>query len=301
MPVTSEDHMIHIGIREWAAQGSWYRHRGHEIFYRESGAGEALVLIHGFPTASWDWQAVWGGLVSRFRVIAPDMIGFGFSAKPQDYDYGINDQATLVEGLLAERGVSEVHVLAHDYGDTVAQELLARFIQRQSGAGTGLRLRSVCFLNGGLFPETHRPRPVQRLLISPLGPLLARLMGEPAFRRSFTAVFGPRTQPSPDELHAFWQLVQTNDGLRNFPKLIRYMDERREHRERWVGALQKARIPMRVINGPLDPVSGLHMVERYRQLVASPDVVLLDGIGHYPQVEDPAGVLAAFVDFAGRA
>lgn len=293
--------MIQIGLMEWSAQGSWYRHRGHEIFYREAGEGDALVLIHGFPTASWDWQAVWTELTHRFRVIAPDMIGFGFSAKPPEYDYSINDQATLFENLLASRGITQAHVLAHDYGDTVAQELLARFSQRQAAGTGGLQLRSVCFLNGGLFPETHRPRFVQRLLISPLGPMVAKLMGEAAFRRSFSAIFGPGTKPSADELQAFWKLVGTNDGLRIFPKLIRYMEERRQYRERWVGALRDARIPLRVIDGPLDPVSGLHMVERYRQIVPNPDTVLLDGIGHYPQVEDPAGVLAAFLQFTGRA
>jgi len=77
-------------------------------------------------------------------------------------------------------------------------------------------------------------------------------------------------------------------------ELIGYMAERRRHRERWVGALQATSVPLRLINGPEDPVSGAHMVERYRELVPAPDVVLLPGIGHYPQVEDPAGVADAF-------
>jgi len=75
------------------------------------------------------------------------------------------------------------------------------------------------------------------------------------------------------------------------------MEERRQKRERWVGALRSTRVPLRVIDGPEDPVSGAHMVERYRELVPNPDTVLLPGIGHYPQVEDPQGVLRAFLDF----
>jgi len=84
-------------------------------------------------------------------VVAPDLIGFGWSDKPRAYDYSIIDQATLCEGLLRELGAERVHVLAHDYGDSVAQELLARHEERDS-RGTPA-LQSVCFLNGGLFPE----------------------------------------------------------------------------------------------------------------------------------------------------
>ena len=78
------------------------------------------------------------------------------------------------------------------------------------------------------------------------------------------------------------------------------MEERRRHRERWVGALQTTVVPLRVIDGLEDPVSGAHMVARYRELVPHPDVVELDGIGHYPQVEDPQGVVRAFLAFHDR-
>jgi pimeloyl-ACP methyl ester carboxylesterase len=95
----------------------------------------------------------------------------------------------------------------------------------------------------------------------------------------------------------FWQLVSYNDGHRISHELIRYIEERRENRERWVGALQTTSVPLRLINGPEDPVSGKHMTERYRELVPNPDIVLLPGIGHYPQVEDPTGVVEALRSF----
>jgi pimeloyl-ACP methyl ester carboxylesterase len=284
-------------LETWHAAGRNYLHRGHDVFYRIEGAGVPILLIHGFPTASWDWRPIWPTLAARYQLVAPDMIGFGFSAKPQDHPYSIGDQADLCEGLLAMLGINRVHILAHDYGDTVAQELLARHNERQATGSPGLKLGSICFLNGGLFPETHRPRLVQKLLISPLGPLLARMLGEASFGRSFSAIFGKNTQPTPEELKEFWQLVSHNEGMRVFPRLIRYMAERRQHRSRWVGALQDAKIPLRLINGPDDPVSGGHMVNRYRELVPAADTVLLKGIGHYPQVEHPQGVLDAYLPF----
>ncbi|MDR3419159.1 MAG: alpha/beta hydrolase [Nevskia sp.] len=290
-------------FESWRDSGRRFPHHGHSIFWQSggNGSGDALVCIHGFPTASWDWHALWPDLCAHFgRVLAPDMIGFGWSAKPRDYAYSILDQADLHEALLRHEGIARYHILAHDYGDTVAQELLARHEERKADGDGSLRLQSLCLLNGGLFPESHRPRTVQKLLLTPLGPLLSALMSERSFARSFAAVFGPATRPGPEEMHRFWQLVAHAGGNRIAHQLIHYMPERRRHRERWVGALQRTGVPLRVIDGPEDPVSGAHMVQRYRELVPNPDTVLLPGIGHYPQVEDPRGTLAAFMAFHDR-
>lgn len=177
----------------------------------------------------------------------------------------------------------------------MAQELLARHAE-----GREPDLLSVTLLNGGLFPETHRPTAMQKLLLSPLGPVAARLGSESGFNNSFSLVFGAHTKPTAENLKNFWTLVTHNRGHRQLHRLIRYIEERREHRERWVGALQNTTVPLRLINGPDDPVSGAHMVARYRELVPRPDVVSLPGIGHYPQVEAPQQVLEAFLAFQQR-
>jgi pimeloyl-ACP methyl ester carboxylesterase len=282
-------------LDDWRGLGKTFGYQGHSIFYRDEGSGPPLLCIHGFPTASWDWHALWPELTARFRVVAADMIGFGFSAKPPRHPYSILDQADLHHALLKQLGIGEAVVLAHDYGDTVAQELLARHEE-----GSEFRIRAVCFLNGGLFPEAHRARPIQKLLASPLGPLLARLSSERQFASGFAAIFGPNTRPTPQEMKEFWHLYRFNDGHLIVPKLLSYLAERRQRRERWVGPLARAVVPLRFVNGPEDPVSGRHMAARFREVVPNADVVLLEGIGHYPQVENPAGVLRAFLEFADR-
>lgn len=285
----------HPLLRAWHDAGKRHPYRGHDIFVRGEGPADApvLLLIHGFPSAGFDWVELWPALTRRYRVLAPDLIGFGFSAKPRDHAYAIADQADLCEDLLRQQGVVDYHVLAHDYGDTVAQELLAR----QAPGRDAPRLQSVALLNGGLFPETHRPLLTQKLLASPLGPLLARLTSRRALAASMRRIFGAQTPPSPALLEAFWQLLLANDGRRVLPQLIAYMEERRQQRGRWVGALVHAAVPLKLINGAADPISGAHMVARYRELVPQPDVTRLEGIGHYPQCEAPQAVLDAYLAF----
>ncbi len=280
-------------ISHWQSSGKIFHYDGFQIFYQDEGRGEALLCIHGFPTASWDWHLLWPDLTKRFRVIAPDMLGFGFSDKPREHTYSIHEQATLHERLLQALGISSAHILAHDYGDTVAQELLARHNER---AGK-FQIQSLCFLNGGLFPETHRARVIQKLLLSPLGPSLSRLLSQKSFSKSFSAVFGPHTKPSAAELEEFWSLINYNAGKRLSHKLLHYMPERKEHRSRWVGAMQQTHVPLRLIDGTADPISGEHMVKRYEELVPNANVVRLQGIGHYPQIESPSQVSNAVLAF----
>jgi pimeloyl-ACP methyl ester carboxylesterase len=286
--------VVSFTLDSWRAGGGWFDWRGHRIFTRIEGAGDPLLVIHGFPTASWDWHRVWPALTSRFRVIAPDLIGFGLSAKPQSFDYNVLAYADLCAALLAREGVTRVKVLAHDLGDTVAQELLAR----HAGGALGARIERLCLLNGGLFPETHRPRPVQRLLATPLGPLVARRITFDSFADNFRRICARPLDD--DELRTLWQLVAEGDGLRVMPALIGYIAERRRHRARWVGALVDSDVPIRLVCGLEDPVSGAHMVARYRELIGDADIVELDAVGHYPQLEAPERVLPAVLDFFAR-
>jgi len=289
-------------LQRWFDAGTRFQYGGHSIFVREAGPERApvLLLLHGFPTASWDWHRLWDALSADFRLIAPDLIGYGFSSKPRAHDYSVFEQAAMLEALLADRGVAEAHVLAHDYGDTVAQELLARYEGRLAGGEPGLWLRSVIWLNGGLFPELHRPRLVQRMLAGPLGALVSLLMSRGRFGASFSSVFAPASRPSAEELDDFWALLAHDRGHRIGHRLIGYIAERVRHRERWVGATQTSRVPRRFIDGLLDPVSGAHMVARYRELVVVADVVELAGVGHYPQIEAPDRVLQACREFWRR-
>jgi pimeloyl-ACP methyl ester carboxylesterase len=268
-------------LQDWISGGHARQLAGRRIFVRTAvtPGRPPLLLIHGYPTASYDWVRVWPRLAATNSLYALDLLGFGLSEKPRGTDYPIGLQADLCMALLDAAGVTGAHVLAHDYGDTVAQELLAR--EREGR----LHIASMVFLNGGLFPETHRARPIQKLLaMRVLGPLLARTMSYGNFEATMLSISG-REPPGREELQDLWSLVEREGGRQALARLINYMEQRRRHRARWVGALVESRVPRRLICGAVDPVSGRHLAQRYRELVPEPDVVLLEDVGHYPQLE----------------
>lgn len=282
-------------LARWRAGGRLLEVGGQRIaWYSEGAKGDPVLLIHGFPTAAWDWHRIWSDLGRDFRLAAPDLLGFGYSAKPHPGTYNMDIQADVCEAVAAAAGFERFHVLAHDYGDTVAQELLAR---QAEGRPTLAGLRSVLFLNGGLFPEAHRPRRIQTLLAGPLGPVLVRLMGRRQIARGLESVFGPETRPAQGELDALIDLVEAGDGKKVMPLLLGYIAERRACRQRWVGALESSRVPIMLVDGEADPVSGAHLADRWTELLPGRPVTRLPGIGHWPQLEAPGDVLAAAREF----
>lgn len=293
---------MHYSFEQWQNLGRYFSYTGEEFFYctsfdhhdndtTETGFEShkpTLLLIHGFPSCSWDWSPIWQQLSQHFNLIAADMLGFGLSSKNPKGDYRISFQADMLQALLQHLNISDYSLLAHDYGDTVAQELLARDLAEN-------KIKNAVLLNGGLFPETHRALLVQKLLLTPFGALAGVLMNYNKFKKSFDRICA--TPLSETELQTLWRFMENNNGPRVMHKLIHYIRERRQLRERWVGALKNTNAALCLINGSQDIISGEHMVKRYRELISNENIVELPESGHYPQLESKQAVLDATLAF----
>ena len=282
-------------LSQWQLSGQFININGHQIFTKTAGNthNPALVLIHGFPSASWDWEGMWDELSKHYFLVTLDMLGFGLSDKPFKADYKIAEQADLYTHLLQRLNISNVHILAHDYGDTVAQELLARQVANQSE----VHIHSVCFLNGGLFPQAHKPLFIQKLLLSKLGWIVPKLMSKQKFSKNLTSIFGANTPPAPVVIDTLWALLNHNDGLRVMPKLINYITQRKQNEQRWVTAIINSDIPVIFIVGEQDPISGKHMLEQYEKIIPNARTHSFAELGHYPQVEDAKAITQAYLNF----
>jgi pimeloyl-ACP methyl ester carboxylesterase len=284
-------------IEDWFDAGECTELLGHRIFTRVAGDDAApwLTLLHGFPTCSWDWSPIADELIGAgHRLLMLDFLGFGDSDKPRGHTYSIHEQADLVEALWEKHGVTETALVVHDYGVSVGQELLARHAEGRLAAG----VTRIAFLNGGLYPDVHRPLTIQKLLRKPvLGPLISRMMNERRFADGFKQVFSHDHMPSDAEFHEHWLGVARHDGQRVYHRVIRYIDDRLRHERRWVGALEGTDVPRRFVWGMLDPVSGAHMAERLRERVGADEVHALDDVSHYPQLEAPERSASALTEF----
>jgi pimeloyl-ACP methyl ester carboxylesterase len=241
-----------------------------------------LLLLHGFPSSSYDWRLLLDALPER-AAIAFDFLGFGLSDKPRDHDYTLVWQADLTEAVVERFGGGPVAILAHDIGTSVATELMARDLR---GDGR-IEIAAVTMLNGSIVQRRAHPTTAQRLLLSPAGPLAARLTSERFFRRQLGSIFSPAHPLSDDEAADQWALLTTLGGHRIGHRLVRYMREREKLADRWHGAFADWRGTLSLVWGMADPVAHPGMLEALVELRPGAPVTRLDDVGHYPQIEVP--------------
>ncbi|MFI3245816.1 MAG: alpha/beta hydrolase [Ferrimonas sp.] len=277
-------------LQYWYQQGSWFQWQQHKIFYGEHGAGESIILLHGFPTSSWDWQYLQPVLSQHFQVVHLDLLGFGFSDKPNQ-PYSIGAQAQLVMDLLATLGIQHCHIIAHDYGNLVAQELLAHHNRSQ--------WRSCTLLNGVIFPELQQPLLSQRLWAGHCGSSLAWLFTRHLLKRLFS--YGGGAHPPSDyELKGNLQLLQLQQGTQNLAQLSHYLTEMQDSQRVWFTALRDCEVALQMITGCDDPSCDASMLARYQTELPHRPLIPLDGVGHFPHLEAPHRVLQQLLPFLQR-
>lgn len=278
--------------RAWLADGTAWEWQGHRIHVHRAGtAGPTLLLIHGYPVGSFDWHTLWQPLAERCRVLAPDLLGLGASDKPRAASYRLHEHAQMLDELLLHEGIGPVHVVAHDLGVSVAQAMLARREQHPRLPP----IRSLTFFNGGLCPQAYRPRPIQRLLASPIGAWLGPRLPQRSFDRAVTRLFAPSATPTQQMLDDFWFFVTLNDGLAVAHRVGAFWRERLASADALVGATLRFAGPLHLINGALDPNSGRHMVQAYQRLQPAVRVSWMDDAGHWPQIEQPRRAVDALL------
>lgn len=282
-------------IEAWRLKGRQEEFRGHSIHtFFQDGEGPLLVLLHGFPTSSFDWRETIRLLPDR-KVLAFDFLGFGLSDKPRDHNYTLSWQADLTEELVDRfGGGGPAYVCAHDLGTSVATELLARDLAGE----LGFELGGMMIFNGAILVEKANPTLAQKLLRGPFGPLAARFANEAFFRRQFASIFSEAHPVSDRDVADNWALMCFNDGNRLGHKLVSYMEERAIYADRWQGAIQRWPGDLKLAWGLQDPVAVPEVLDGLLDLRPDLTAVRFEDLGHYPQVEDPArfvGVLEGFM------
>lgn len=145
----STNHYLH-SAQQWGRDGEQLILAGERIFvrHRRQPGKPVLLLLHGFPSSSWDWQPLWEPLGEHFELLALDLLGFGFSAKPNRRDYSIHRQADIVEALVA----ANRSTTASCWSTTTVSALPKSCWRASSSAATAVTAAAV-FSTAGCSPK----------------------------------------------------------------------------------------------------------------------------------------------------
>ena len=270
-------------VAEWRGGGRWLTTPAGNVFVRSApGDDPTILLLHGYPSSSFDYQQVVPHLAER-AWLTLDFLGFGLSDKPRPHRYSLLEQADIVQTVVADAAPGPVVLVAHDMGTSVTTELLARDLQGR----LPFDLQRAVLTNGSVILDRASLRPIQKVLRGPLGPVVARLASGKVFVREFGWLFSAQHPLTDDEADAQWALMSYNDGHRIPHLLISYLDERVRYAERWHGAVRDWPKPLSFLWALDDPVATTNVLDGLRELRPAADVVELPHVGHYPQVEVP--------------
>jgi pimeloyl-ACP methyl ester carboxylesterase len=286
-----------IPVDLWRARGRTIDTPDGRVWTVASGdatSGAPVLVLHGFPTCSWDFAEAIERVAKHRRVIAFDFLGYGLSDKPREFGASLFEQADVAQLVARAYGVDRAHVWAHDMGTSVATELCAR---RERGL-LPFQMASLTLMNGSVHIELAHLTVGQKVLKSPLGPLFARLNSSLTFKAQMRRIFAH--PPNEAELEAMWDLLAREDGAKRLPALIGYTTERARFRRRWIGALERLDIPALVAWGAKDPVAVMPIADALAREIPGAERVTWDDLGHYPQVEAPERVADAVLPFWDR-
>ncbi|MGP9810876.1 alpha/beta fold hydrolase [Rhodopseudomonas sp. NSM] len=300
---------------------------GIELFLRERGEGPLVLLCHGWPELSYSWRHQIVALADAgYRVVAPDMRGFGRSSAPQPIEaYSIFDMVGDMVALVAELKETSAAIIGHDWGAPVAWHA-ALFRPDLFSAVAGLSVPPA-FRGRGRPMETLRQNGItnfywqyfqtpgvaeaelERDVALTMRGILAGGFSDPArslFIREGGGFLGKIAPDRPlpgwlseSELTYFIEAYRES-GFRGGLNWYRNIDRNWEMTAPWHGA--QIRQPSLFIAGAKDPVisdamSGKQVAGMERVLPNLKQKLIIDGAGHWIQQEKPAEVNAALVDF----
>lgn len=273
-------------VKEWEARGQYVSAGEHKLWVSDVPAIndrglDPLLVLHGYPTCSYDARLILDDLRADRRVVMIDFVGFGLSDKP-DIRYSIRMHADHVEAVARALDLRRVAMFTHDMGDSVGGELLARSLDGTLAFDVSRRVLT----NGSIYIEmAHLSTGQQLLLAADDAPI--EIVTAETFIPSIERTFSEHSKVAPEELEAQWLLLAHNGGNRLLARTIRYIEDRRKEERRYTGAIETHPSPVGVVWGADDPIAILPMTDEFVKARPGTPVTVLDNVGHYPMIESP--------------
>lgn len=264
---------------------------GHDISFRMAGEGSALLLIHGMAGSSKTWREVMPRLAERHRVLAPDLLGHGESAKPMG-DYSLGAFASGLRDLMGVLGVPRATVVGQSLGGGVAMQLAYQhpeLVERLVLVGSGGLGRDVSWL--------------LRVLTLPGAEYVMPLFFPPAARDAGDSVGRFLTGRGWRAPHVaeMWLAYKSLTGVQNRHAFIRTLRGVIDPGGQSVNATDRlylaAAMPTMIIWGDEDPIIPVSHAYAAHEAIPGSRLEILEGVGHFPHLERPERFVELLLDF----
>ena len=250
----------------------------HQLHYIDEGQGPTILFVHGTPSWSFDYRHLIKHLSHRFRCIAIDLMGFGLSDKPKDYDYSTPKHVQVLTQCIEQLKLSDLHLVLHDFGGVIG---MAYALDHPK------QIKSICLFNSWLWDASSEPefQKSAKILKSPLLPFLyLRMNFSPRFLIPKSFHNKARLKKS---IHQHYTKVFTKASERHGPLAFA---RSLLNDQQWFGSLWQ-RIhrlydkSILFVWGMEDPFVQPKYLDKYASVFPQAQVHKLEDCGHFPQEE----------------
>jgi abhydrolase domain-containing protein 6 len=255
----------------------------HRVVYSEGGKGEVVVLVHGFGSSRDSWNRFAGRLTKQYRVIAPDMPGWGESSRIETESYGYPKQVQRLREFITALGLGRVHLIGHSMGGFISSAYAAQYPDDVITLG-------LIAPHGVAEPE---PSELFRDVAKGDNWLVASSL--PEFERLLDKVFGKRPYIPKSVLRQ-----AANRAIAGSTKSAQIFWETQKNDPPLEARLSQIKAPALIIWGDQDRVLHVSCAEVFRRGISNSEVLLLPGSGHMPLIENARQCATAWLKFVDR-
>lgn len=264
------------------------------MHFVDEGSGPPVLLVHGTPTWSFEWRHVLRALSGRYRVVAPDHLGFGLSERPAGLAYSPEEHAENLAAFVERLGLEDYTLVVHDFGGPIALPLALD--ERR-------RVRRLVVLDSWMWSFADDPRMVKRARVagSGFGRFLYR-WANLSLRTIMPSAYGDKRRLT-RAVHAqylapFRDRRARGDVLHALARAL--LGSSAHYDALWQQRARLQDLPALVVWGLADSAFPPVLLERWRAALPHAQVVGLEGVGHWPHEEAPEAVVRALEAFLAR-
>jgi pimeloyl-ACP methyl ester carboxylesterase len=285
----------------WKDKGKFVTIENKKIFVIDEGDQlETLVILHGYPTSSYDYYRIIPELSNYFRIIIHDHLGFGFSDKPDSLTYSLIDQADIALQLWSKLGLKNITILAHDYGTSIAKEILARKnhnlipikINKMYLCSSSMRLEHLHLRNMGKLLKDKK-----------IGKYISRLTsyGYRKIKRTFKKDHINYQFQNDYDINDMWNQLDSSEGQKEIHFLSNFINERYTFWHRWTNALKETQIPVKIFWEKTDPVAIKEIAIVLATENENKNLLWIENVKHYSIMETPNSWIKLVFEYQNKA
>jgi pimeloyl-ACP methyl ester carboxylesterase len=267
-----------MNIKDWNAKHQTINLLGQKVSFIDTVVGEKIILvIHGFGMSSYDYHKVIDELKLKYRLVIPDLVGFGFSSKPTNYYFSMIEQAQILIKLLEELKIKEVSFIVQGFGASVMCELLLIISAGYSGLNLSLSIE--------LSPDIETQDNFAKYINDAFLKISSSFE---MFKKYIRNSFFDKTKISDSELKTAWELLNINNGIKTLNFTNYWIVEIQQSSNRWLEAIKNTSASIEIIWG-IDESSGDNETpNRIADFLKIEKTHLIENCGYYSMLEKPA-------------